>query len=158
MSRAQFNRRKFVSVGAIGVAVSAIGIGAVVAQEEQDESGGPGATPGASPGASPMASPGASPAASPVASGGPITITAVDIAYDQDELTIPADTDVEVTLVNDGALQHDWVVEDSDFATELLNGGEEETITVNLPAGEYVYFCSVPGHQAAGMEGTLIVE
>ena len=41
---------------------------------------------------------------------------------------------------------------------ELTIGGETVSITVNLPAGEYTFFCSVPGHRAAGMVGTLIVK
>lgn len=152
MSQTQFDRRKFVAIGTVGVAASAIGISAVVAQDD-DDNGTPVATPG-----TPGATPGASPMASPAAGGESFTVIAVDIAYEQEELTIPADTDVEITLVNEGTLPHDFVIEDTEFATELLSGGEEDTITVNLPAGEYVYFCSEPGHRAAGMEGTLFVE
>ena len=87
-----------------------------------------------------------------------VTIAGVDIDFDQDELVIPADTDVEVTFVNEGSLEHDWVVPDEDVGTEIIGGGEEETVTVNLPAGEYEYICTVPGHEEAGMVGTLIVE
>lgn len=87
-----------------------------------------------------------------------IEVLGVDINFDPDELTMPADTDVTILFRNDGMLQHDFVIEDTDFATELLNGGESEEIVVNLPAGEYVYYCSVAGHREAGMVGTLIVE
>lgn len=156
MSTNQFDRRTFFAVGAVGVAASAIGMRAVLAQDQDDNNGTPAATPG-TPAATPAATPGASPPASPSAGGDAITVIAVDIAYEQEELTMPADTDVEITLVNEGTLQHDFVIEDTDYATELLNGGEEQTITVNLSAGEYVYYCSVPGHRAAGMEGTLTV-
>lgn len=96
-----------------------------------------------------------------VASGadtGPITITCIDIDYEEKEVTIPADTDVEFEVVNEGVLQHDFNIEGTDFASEMLNSGGEDSLTVNLPAGEYVYFCSVPGHREAGMVGTLIVE
>jgi uncharacterized cupredoxin-like copper-binding protein len=36
-------------------------------------------------------------------------------------------------------------------------GGGEATITINVPAVEYDYYCAVPGHRAAGMVGTLRV-
>ena len=152
MSQNQLDRRKFLSVGAAGVAVAAVGMRAVIAQDENGE-GTPVATPG-----TPGATPGASPAASPAAGATEITVVAIDIDYERAELSMPADTDVEVTLVNEGALPHDWNVEDTEFGTEVIPGGEETTITVNLPAGDYIYFCSVPGHREAGMEGTLTVE
>lgn len=106
----------------------------------------------------------ASPAAAATedaASGGgatAVSVKTVDIAFEPKELSIPADTDVEITVTNAGVLQHDFIIEDTDFGTELLDGGSEATITVNLAAGEYTYFCSVPGHREAGMEGTLTVE
>lgn len=86
-----------------------------------------------------------------------VNVTAIDIAFEQTELTFPADTDITVVFTNNGALQHDWVVEGTDFATELLDGGGSQEIVVNLPAGEYTYFCSVAGHREAGMVGTLTV-
>jgi len=42
--------------------------------------------------------------------------------------------------------------------SDLLNGGDSTTVTVNLPAGTYTFYCSVPGHKEAGMTGTLVVE
>lgn len=96
--------------------------------------------------------------AAPAGESTSITVHAVDIAFEEKELTIAADTDVTITLVNDGVLQHDLVIEDTDYATDLLDGGESAELVVNLPAGTYTYFCSVSGHRAAGMEGTLTVE
>jgi plastocyanin len=40
--------------------------------------------------------------------------------------------------------------------TPTFQGGTK-TVTVNLKAGTYTFFCSVPGHRAAGMQGTLTV-
>jgi plastocyanin len=41
-------------------------------------------------------------------------------------------------------------------ATPTFEGGSK-TLTLHLTAGRYTYFCSVPGHRQAGMQGTLTV-
>lgn len=148
--------RRTVIGGAAALPFAAAGLGRVLAQDESDAESTPMGSPEASPGASPSASPMASPAAG--ASGEGVTVVAVDIAFEQEEIRIPADTDVEITLRNEGMLQHDFVVDELDFVIGPLNGGEEATETLNASAGEYEYYCSVPGHKEAGMVGTLIVE
>lgn len=142
--------RRTVIGGLVATPLIAVGLGRVLAQDDS--------TPEATPGGSPEASPGASPMASPAAGGGDsVEVVAIDIEFDQTEMEIPADTDVTVTLINEGFLEHDWVVEDTEFATELAGPQETVEVVVNLPAGEYVYYCSVAGHREAGMEGTLTV-
>ncbi|MDX1637043.1 MAG: plastocyanin/azurin family copper-binding protein [Balneolaceae bacterium] len=44
--------------------------------------------------------------------------------------------------------------------TGLAGGGETVSVTFTVPEtpGEYEYICSFPGHFAAGMRGTLVVE
>lgn len=147
MSMKQFDRRKLLAAGAFTTTAAAVGIRAVVAH---DGEGTPKATPG-----TPHASPVASPAA---ASGETATITGVDIGFEPSELAIPADVDVEIVFVNEGVLEHDLHIEDTEFASDHLMGEGSTTMTVNLPAGEYAYICTVAGHREAGMEGTLIVE
>jgi plastocyanin len=41
-------------------------------------------------------------------------------------------------------------------ATPTFQGGTR-TLRVRLSPGRYTFYCSVPGHRAAGMQGTLIV-
>jgi outer membrane protein assembly factor BamB len=105
-------------------------------------------------GATPETEAGASPVASTDAG---VVVSGVDIAFEPKSFAIAADTDVTITFQNNGMLQHDFVIEGTDFATDLLNGGDAQELVVNLPAGEYVYYCSVAGHREAGMEGTLTV-
>ncbi len=81
----------------------------------------------------------------------------VDITYEVKEFSIPANTDVVVTLPNHGALEHNFVIDELSIASPLVPGGESGSVTINAPAGEYQYYCSVPGHKEAGMVGTLTV-
>jgi plastocyanin len=39
----------------------------------------------------------------------------------------------------------------------VSNGGESLITIADLKPGTYTYYCSVPGHEAAGMKGTLTV-
>jgi uncharacterized cupredoxin-like copper-binding protein len=90
--------------------------------------------------------------------GSAIDMSAVDISFSPKDLTIPANTDVSVTVTNNGVLQHNFVLDEAGVDSGLLNGGESATVIISLPAGTYQFYCSVPGHQEAGMVGTLIVE
>ena len=79
------------------------------------------------------------------AGGTEVAISAVDIAFEPKELTIAAGTDVTITITNDGALQHDFTVDDLGVQSDMLNGGDTTTVTINAEPGEYEFHCSVPG-------------
>jgi len=68
---------------------------------------------------------------------------------------------VTIDFNNPQELTHDVKIEDSSGeevgGTELIAGGSDSA-TVNLKPGTYTFFCSVPGHREAGMEGTLTVK
>jgi plastocyanin len=112
-------------------------------------------------GAAPAVSGGA--AASPAAGGqaaapsGPVEVDMVDLAFNPTELTIPANTDVTIHAVNSGALPHTFTIPEVVDTGELA-AGDSKDVTVNLPPGEYDFHCAVPGHEAAGMVGKLIVK
>jgi uncharacterized cupredoxin-like copper-binding protein len=40
---------------------------------------------------------------------------------------------------------------------ETVQPGGKSTVTVDLKPGKYTFYCPVPGHEAAGMKGTLTV-
>jgi nitrite reductase (NO-forming) len=143
----EFTRRKLIGTSIIAVPSLFVGWTAMASQSSSS-----------TPTASPEASPGASPAASPATGGTAVTLNAIDINWEEKELTIPADTDVTITVVNKGLLQHDFVIDDLQIKSDLLNGGDTADITINAPAGSYEYYCSVPGHKEAGMVGTLTVQ
>jgi plastocyanin len=84
-------------------------------------------------------------------------VESYDIYFEPDELSIPADTDVTVRLPNAGAAQHNFSIDELGISVDIAPGATEETV-INAPAGEYEYYCNVPGHKQAGMEGTLTVQ
>jgi plastocyanin len=90
--------------------------------------------------------------------GGHITLTADPggaLAFDTTELTAPAG-DITIELVNDSGVPHNVEIE-GDGTSETISEGSTE-LMASLEAGEYVYFCNIPGHREGGMEGTLTVE
>jgi plastocyanin len=82
------------------------------------------------------------------------------LAFTSDTATAKAGK-VTVDFKNAQPLTHDVAIEDSSGKTigktELIAEGSASTV-VNLKAGTYHYYCTVPGHREAGMEGTLTVK
>lgn len=68
---------------------------------------------------------------------------------------------VSVDFTNSASLPHNVTIESSSGekvgATSTFSGGSK-SVSVNLKPGTYKFFCSVPGHRQAGMEGTLTVK
>jgi outer membrane protein assembly factor BamB len=65
-----------------------------------------------------------------------------------------------ITFTNNSPLEHDVVLINS--ANKILGqtpifAHGSKSFTVKLAAGTYTYYCSVPGHREAGMQGTLTV-
>jgi glucose/arabinose dehydrogenase/plastocyanin len=85
------------------------------------------------------------------------TVTMVDIAFKPEDLTIPAGTDVTISLPNTGAALHNFSIDELQISVDVAPG-DTGSVTINAPAGTYQYYCNVPGHKEAGMAGTLTVQ
>jgi len=59
---------------------------------------------------------------------------------------------VRIEHINEGSVVHTFVLDGQDF--KLV---DDDNKVIELTAGEYTFFCDVPGHREAGMEGTLTV-
>jgi plastocyanin len=80
------------------------------------------------------------------------------LAYNTKSLSAKAGK-VTITFTNNSPLEHNVTVAEGSKVlgtTPTFKGGSK-TLTLTLKAGKYVYYCSVPGHRQAGMEGTLTV-
>ena len=95
----------------------------------------------------------------PVAAGdGTVQVEARDLAFSPTQVSATAG-EIEVELENVGAAQHDFVIEEAgDQLVVQAAPGDTATGTIELEAGSYTFYCSVPGHRAAGMEGSLEVQ
>jgi len=109
-----------------------------------------------------------------------VSITGTDeLAFDPDAFVVPVGEEVSLDLIAESTVEHDLVIEGAagtvmmgdeghdDEAMEMeeedvpiahADAGESVSATFTVEeAGEYVLFCSVPGHRSAGMEATLTV-
>jgi uncharacterized cupredoxin-like copper-binding protein len=93
------------------------------------------------------------------AGGGGGTGQTVQVSEKEFKITLPSTTlkpgNYTFELSNDGKIQHDLAIEGpgvSNAKTPLINGGQHATLEVKLSAGEYDFYCSVPGHKQLGMD------
>ncbi len=117
----------------------------------------PAATPVAqgTPAAATQASPPAE--AEPAAATEPVEVVSYDIYFEPEAVAIPADTDVTFVLPNEGVTAHNFSIDALGISVDQAPGQTYEEV-INASAGEYEYYCNVPGHREAGMVGTLTVE
>jgi plastocyanin len=82
------------------------------------------------------------------------------LSFTTDNATAQAGKDT-INFTNSAPVPHNVVVEDVNGkelgGTEVITEGSNST-QIELKPGTYTYFCSVPGHRQAGMEGTLTVK
>jgi plastocyanin len=80
------------------------------------------------------------------------------IAFDKTSLA-GKPGEVTIDFENPSAIEHDVVIEEGGkevAASERITEGKT-SVSADLAPGTYTFFCSVPGHAEAGMEGTLTV-
>jgi plastocyanin len=104
-----------------------------------------------------------------------ISVTTTDFKFDPMTWTVSAGKEVELTIINDGTLEHEWVLvkkgmeitipfdaddEDKVFWEMEAASGETKTETFTAPSepGTYTIVCGTAGHLEQGMSGTLIIE
>jgi uncharacterized cupredoxin-like copper-binding protein len=89
---------------------------------------------------------------------GATQVAMVDIAFNPNAITIPANTDVTISLVNNGAAVHNFNVDELNVHSGDYQPGQTGTVTINAQPGTYQYYCAIPGHKEAGMVGTITVQ
>lgn len=90
------------------------------------------------------------------ASGSVITVTAKEFSFEPKEIKFVAGQASTIALKNGGAVEHDITIENPAFNVKAMPTKTEQK-QITLPAGSYTFYCSVPGHRVAGMEGKVTV-
>jgi plastocyanin len=105
---------------------------------------------------------GAGPEAVAKGPGGTVQLSAnpTQIAYEQTSLTSKPGK-VTIDFNNPSSLEHDVAIEGSDgkqIAVSPIVAKGKTSVSANLPPGTYHFYCTIPGHREAGMEGMLVVK
>jgi hypothetical protein len=92
--------------------------------------------------------------------GAPVATLEVDalptLEFQSDEFTTKAGINLIKYLDKGGT--HTLVFEEPEFAGFILEVPPDDEGKVDIPKGDYVIYCTIPGHRAAGMEATLTAE
>ena len=94
-----------------------------------------------------------------VAKGGTLEVDADpggQLAFVTNKASAPAGK-LTVKMANKSGTPHDIVIDGEGTGKEVKGGGVSE-FSADFKPGTYTYYCSVPGHRAAGMEGKLTVK
>ena len=67
---------------------------------------------------------------------------------------------VQIKMQNKSSTPHDIAISGGGVnqVGKIVSGGGVSVVSANLKPGKYTFFCTVPGHRAAGMLGTLTVK
>jgi plastocyanin len=89
-----------------------------------------------------------------------LRLKAIDgIKYDKKTLVAPKGV-VKIVMKSASPLKHDVALKGNGVSArgKIVGLGGTSTVTATLKAGKYTFYCTVPGHAAAGMKGTLTIK
>jgi plastocyanin len=85
-----------------------------------------------------------------------MTVKMGEFWYQPAEFTVPRDA--IVTIVNDGAVAHSWIVQGAGVGTTAIAPGQSIIVDLrDIKAGTYTVFCDQAGHTQAGQTGKLTI-
>ncbi len=88
-----------------------------------------------------------------------VTVVGTEYNFSPSTITVQAGQSVKITFQNGGSINHNLVIEDLEVNSRAIRGSQTDIIEfIASTSGTYTIFCSVPGHRAAGMEGSLKIE
>ena len=102
------------------------------------------------------------PAAAPSSStgGGQLTLSETEFKITPANPSVAHTGKITITVKNAGAVTHALSVQtpSGTVSTAHISPGGTATLTVDVSKpGHYTFFCPIPGHRQAGMQGVLVV-
>ena len=87
------------------------------------------------------------------------TASGMSLKFSTSNLTAKAGT-VTIVLKNKGMMPHNVAIKGHGINVKgkVVGHGGSSTVKAKLKRGRYTFYCSVPGHEQAGMKGTLTVK
>ncbi len=113
--------------------------------------------PAGSSGPATAASPDPASPAAPAAVAGTLEIESFDLGFTPKDLTVDTPGRYAVKLTNTGAVIHD-VTFPAGETTGTVAGSATGSVEIDVPEAGVAFICSIPGHAAGGMTGTISVK
>ncbi len=87
-----------------------------------------------------------------------VDVSETEYALDPSDATVDESGVIEFVASNDGEIEHSLEVEGpEEAATDTISPGDSASVEVDLPPGEYKWYCPIGDHEQQGMVGTVTV-
>lgn len=81
-----------------------------------------------------------------------------EFKFSPTSMTVNKGDKVKLTFKNIGLAGHNFVIGDLGVSTSVISGGSTEMVEfIASKSGTFAFYCSVPGHRSAGMEGQISI-
>jgi uncharacterized cupredoxin-like copper-binding protein len=153
-------RRRLPLVALLAAALAALSLGLAACGDDDDDAAEPPAATTAPATSAPSTTTAPAETTPPAPAGGTVTVDADpsgQLVWVQKTLTAPAGT-VTFEINNESSVEHNFEIPDAGVGPSETVTNASTTLEADLQPGTYEYICSVPGHEQAGMVGTLTVE
>jgi plastocyanin len=147
------HRRSFRRLCLLAIAIAGISVGACGGDDEEPASGSGSGSQSGSGGSSGGGGGGGEKLSLAAAESGGLSFDKKKLSAKAGEVTITLDNPASDQLPHAIAVEGGGVDESGD----TVQPGEKSTVTADLEAGKYTFYCPVGNHRQSGMEGTLTV-
>jgi uncharacterized cupredoxin-like copper-binding protein len=87
-----------------------------------------------------------------------VTLNLEAMRFDQSEVQVKAGQPLTLRIINKDGYAHAFDIDEFNIHTPLDADEAMDVVFIPDKPGSYTFYCGSPGHQAAGMVGTLVVE